>query len=300
MNPIKLKSICTELLEIFYEESGPEDGSPVMLLHGWPDAPRGWAAVAEHLRLDGRRVITPYLRGTRPTRFLSQETVRYGAGVALAQDAIDLADQLGLDRFAVVGHDWGARAAYTLAAIFPERVTCIAALALAYQPRGVFSIPDFQQSRRFWYQWFQCTNGGADAVRRDPVAFARIQWDTWSPHGWFDEAEFEAISETFLGPDWAAITLNAYRARWVENEPEDNRYRELQQKLQRVDRISTPTLMIQGAADFCDDPKESEGQERFFVGGYRRVLLEGVGHFPHREKPSVVADSVIRFLHSYD
>jgi hypothetical protein len=43
-----------------------------------------------------------------------------------AQDAIDLAAQLGLDRFAVVGHDWGARTAYTLAALFPQRVTRIA------------------------------------------------------------------------------------------------------------------------------------------------------------------------------
>ena len=69
--------------------------------------------------------------------------------MALAQDAIDLADGLGLERFAVVGHDWGARAAYTLAALFPKRVTAIAAIAPAFQPRGEFKIPSFDQSRRF-------------------------------------------------------------------------------------------------------------------------------------------------------
>ena len=97
--------------------------------------------------------------------------------MALAQDAIDLADRLSLDRFAVIGHDWGARVAYTLATLFPERITSIAALALAYQPRGVFDLPGFAQSRSFWYQWFMCLDRGAEAVRRDPVGFARIQWE---------------------------------------------------------------------------------------------------------------------------
>ena len=43
-------------------------------------------------------------------------------------------------------------------------------------------------------------------VRKDPVGFARIQWDTWSPPGWFDETEFAATSESFLDPDWVDIT----------------------------------------------------------------------------------------------
>lgn len=106
---------------------------------------------------------------------------------------------------------WGAREAYTLAALFPDRVTAIAALALGYQPRGTFSLPSFEQSRRFWYQWFMCTDGGAEAVRQDPVGFARLQWETWSPSGWFDDAEFTRTAECFSGPDWAAVTLNAYR-----------------------------------------------------------------------------------------
>ena len=108
--------------------------------------------------------------------------------MALAQDAIDLADALGLRTFVVAGHDWGARAAYTLAALFPERVTAIAGIALAYQPRGAFKVPPYSQARRFWYQWFVAVDGGASAVRADPKGFARIQWETWSPPGWFDEA----------------------------------------------------------------------------------------------------------------
>lgn len=291
-----LTFVHTPLLEIAYEDEGPRDGSPVMLLHGWPDAPRDWSSVARALHAAGWRTIVPYLRGSPPTRFLSPRTPRFGAAVALAQDAIDLADALGLDRFAVVGHDWGARTAYTMAALFRERLSALAALSLGYQPRGVFKVPDFEQSKRFWYQWLQCIDGGAEAVRRDPVRFARIQWDTWSPPGWFDEDEFAATAVGFSHPDWVAITLNAFRARWVQGEEVDSHYDSLQRKLHDVECLSTPTLMIQGGSDYCDDPRESEGLERFFTGRYDRLLLASIGHFPHRESPIQVAEAVIGLI----
>jgi pimeloyl-ACP methyl ester carboxylesterase len=56
-----------------------------------------------------------------------------------------------------------------------------------------------------------------------------------------------------------------------------------------------PTVMMQGALDFCDLPSGSEGQEKYFPKGYERILLEDVGHFPHREAPSAVADAWLRF-----
>jgi pimeloyl-ACP methyl ester carboxylesterase len=297
---VAMKTVRTELLEIAFEEGGPKDGPAVLLLHGWPDAPCGWDFVASRLQAQGWRTVTPYLRGSGATRFLSEETPRIGSGVALAQDAVDLADALGLQRFAVAGHDWGARAAYTLAALFPERVSAVAALALAYQPRGLFAVPLFEQSRRFWYQWFLCVDGGAERVRVDPVGFARIQWETWSPRGWFEEVEFARTAETFLNPDWVEITLNAYRSRWVPGEACDSRYAAAQRRLGEVEMISTPTLMIQGAADLCDAPSESEGLERHFTNGYRRLLLGGVGHFPHREAPVAVAEAILHQLQRID
>jgi pimeloyl-ACP methyl ester carboxylesterase len=289
-----MKTVRTGLLEIAYEEGGPGDCPPMMLLHGWPDAPRGWSAVASRLQAARWRTIAPCLRGSAPTKFLGKETPRVGAAVALAQDAIDLADQLGLDRFAVVGHDWGARAAYTLAALFPQRITGVAALSVAYQPRGIFTVPSFEQARRFWYQWLMCADGGAAKIDADPVGFARMQWETWSPPGWFDAAEFATTAESLSGPDWVRITLNAYRSRWRDGEAWDSRYDQLQKRLSETEVLSTPTLMIQGMSDFCDAPSESEGQERYFPGGYQRTLLEGVGHFPHREAPEAVASAVLR------
>ena len=292
-----MNRIRTDILEIAFEDGGPGDGIPVLLLHGWPDSPRGWNEVSRRLQADGFRTIAPFLRGSSPTEFLSRETPRVGAGVALAQDALDLADVLGLENFAVLGHDWGARVAYILAALFPERVMAIAALALAYQPRGTFSVPSFDQSRRLWYQWFMCTDGGAAAVRKDPISFARIQWETWSPSGWFDDEEFARTAESFSSPDWVAITLNAYRARWRPGEVWDGRYDALQNRLAEVEDLQTPTLMIQGLSDYCDSPGESEGLEAFFTGGYRRVVLENVGHFPQREAPGLVADAVLNHFH---
>jgi pimeloyl-ACP methyl ester carboxylesterase len=291
-----LRTILTETLEIAFEEGGPEGGPAAILLHGWPDAPCGWARVAKGLQDQGWRTIVPFLRGSGPTRFRRDETPRVGAGVALAQDAIDLADGLGVERFAVVGHDWGARAAYTLAALFPERIMAVAALALSYQPGGVFRVPSFEQSRRFWYQWFLCTDGGVAKMQADPVGFARIQWETWSPAGWFDEADFSETAETFLNADWGAITGNAYRSRWCEGEAWDARYDGLQRRLGEVEVLSTPTLMIQGGSDLCDAASESEGQQRYFSRGYQRIVLEGVGHFPHREAADAVTDAVGRHL----
>ncbi|SAL40843.1 alpha/beta hydrolase fold protein [Caballeronia cordobensis] len=286
----------TPTLDIAYADSGPAGGPIVMLLHGWPDAARAWNAVAARLNDAGYRTIVPEMRGAGGTRFLRDDAVRDGSGVALANDAVALADALGIATFDVVGHDWGARAAYTIAALFPERVRRMAALALAFQPRGEFRLPDFSQARRFWYQWFMSLDGGPDAVAADPKGFARIQWDTWSPPGWFDEAEFAATARAFENPDWVPITLNAYRRRWRGDQPSDPALAGLYARLGTIERIGVPALMIQGGADFCDEPASSEGQDGYFTAGYRRVVIDGAGHFPLREAPGAVADAVIAHL----
>jgi pimeloyl-ACP methyl ester carboxylesterase len=290
--------IETPVLEIEVDEDGPRDGRPVLLLHGWPDAPRGWRPVISRLQERGWRTIVPALRGFGATRFRSPDAVRDGRGVALAADALDLLDALGLESVPVVGHDWGARAAYTLAAVAPERVTAIVTLALPYQPRGAFTIPPFQQARAFWYQWLMYVDAGAEAVAADPIGFARLQWDTWSPPGWFDEDEFEATAASFKNPDWVAITLNAYRSRFLAGEVADPRYRALAARLAEVECIDTPALMIQGGDDRCDEPAGSANQERYFSGAYRRIVCDGVGHFPHREAPDLVAQAIDRHLDS--
>ncbi|WP_348630569.1 alpha/beta fold hydrolase [Mesorhizobium sp. M7A.F.Ca.US.003.02.1.1] len=70
------------------------------------------------LHESGFRTFSPWLRGFGPTSFLSKETMRSGEIAAMAQDVLDFADALGISRFAVVGHDWGARISYLLASVF--------------------------------------------------------------------------------------------------------------------------------------------------------------------------------------
>jgi pimeloyl-ACP methyl ester carboxylesterase len=293
-----MNTITTDILNIAYETGGPQNGLPVLLLHGWPDDVRGWRGLIPHLDYAERNWVAPWLRGFGPTTFLSENTIRDGSAVALAQDAIALADHFGWTKFSVVGHDWGARVAYTLAALFPERLSSIIALALSYSPGGRFPIPPFEQCRLWWYQWFMTTDRGGEAVRADPKSFARQQWNTWSPPGWFDPAEFEVTAKSFENRDWVNVTLNAYRSRW-RSEAADDRYISLRDRLALVETISTPTLMIQGGADMCDPPSESDSHDRFFSGFYRRVLLDGVGHFPAREAPNEVASEMLSHLRSF-
>jgi pimeloyl-ACP methyl ester carboxylesterase len=290
-----MPTVATDVLEIEYETGGPPDGPVVLLLHGWPDDVRGWRGITPHLEHSKFRWVAPWLRGFGPTRFRSTSTTRDGGAVALAQDAMDLLDRLQYPKVSVVGHDWGARTAYALAALFPERLQSVTALSLPFSPGGRFPTPSFEQCRRWWYQFFMTTDRGADAVRASPKAFARQQWESWSPPGFFDDAEFEATAKSFENPDWLDITLNAYRSRW-KVEPFDGRYAALRERLGTVESLSTPTLMIQGSADMCVAPSESEGQDRYFSGGYRRELLAGVGHFPAREASNEVARAVVAHL----
>jgi pimeloyl-ACP methyl ester carboxylesterase len=100
----------TSILKIAYEAGGPSDGLPVVLLHGWPDDVRTYDRVVPVLHAARFRTVAPYLRGFGHTSFLSKETMRSGEIVAMAQDAIDLADALNLrSDWPRLGCAYGAR-----------------------------------------------------------------------------------------------------------------------------------------------------------------------------------------------
>lgn len=290
-----MRQLRTTTLEIAFEDNGQQGDPVALLLHGWPDDATTWRGVTTHLESSGFRTVAPWLRGCGGSRFLSAATHRDGRAVALAQDALDLMTGLGIDRFAVVGHDWGARTAYALAALVPDRLTSIVALSLGYSPRGEFPVPPFEQSRAWWYQWFLSVDRGAEAFLRDPKGFARLQWDTWSPPGWFDERTFHEVAASFDNPDWTAITLNSYRGRW-RSETHDPRYDHLQDEVASTEMLRVPTLMIQGTADGTVLPASTEDKDRYFTAGYRRVLLDGIGHFPAREAPAATASLILEHL----
>lgn len=284
----------TPLLRIAYLSGGPPDGRPVLLLHGWPDDATTYDRVAPALHAAGWRTYTPWLRGFGATRFRDPATPRSGEMAALAQDALDFADALGIGRFAAIGHDWGARTAGVLAATNPGRISHCAMLSVAWQPGG-FQTPPLDQVRAFWYQWFMATARGQAFVRAHGRAFARTMWDTWSPPGWFDEAQFDAVADAFANPDWPDITVHSYRVRWQEADP-DPRHAAIAAAQLAATTIDVPTLVLHGDEDRVVLPHTTEGKERFHTAGYERRLLAGVGHFPTREAPAQVARALVEFL----
>lgn len=93
----------TDDLEIAYLEWSSQGERNAVLLHGWPDSPHGWKAVAETLASAGYRVLAPALRGFAPTRFRHAATPRSGQLAALGCDLLGLIDSLALRRPLLVG-----------------------------------------------------------------------------------------------------------------------------------------------------------------------------------------------------
>jgi hypothetical protein len=91
------KRLTTDLLEIAYEVSGPEDGKPVAALHGWPDSIHCWNALLPALHDGGCRVYTPYLRGFGPTHFHEKRTMRSGQIGALLPRPLAVSPAAQLD-----------------------------------------------------------------------------------------------------------------------------------------------------------------------------------------------------------
>lgn len=286
--------VDTPTLNVAYEAGGPPNGAPVLLLHGWPDDVRTYDRVVPVLHAAGFRTVAPYLRGFGDTSFLSKDTMRSGEMVAMAQDAIDLADALDLEKFAVVGHDWGARIAYVLALIIPQRLMRMVTMSVGWQP-GELPTPSLKQARAYWHQWFMATKRGRQMVESNGKAFARVQWDHWSPPGWYNNSDFEQTAKSFENPDWPEITWHSYSVRWSEAD-KDPRYADLDRLVAAAQWISIPTLMIEGGSDAVTLPDSTEGKDKFFTGGYARHVILGVGHFPTREAPEAVNKIMMDFL----
>jgi pimeloyl-ACP methyl ester carboxylesterase len=292
-----LKYIDTSLLRVAYEEWNPQGSRTVVLMHGWPDSIRTWSAVASGLAQAGWRVLVPALRGFLPTRFLQDDTPRTGQLAALGCDLLEFIDALGLKQPALVGHDWGARAVAIACGLRPNVASHLVMLSVAYGTNDPTQALSIQQARNYWYHWYMATPRGERTVHEDGRNFARMMWDTWSPPGWYEAAEFEQTAQAFDNPDWANITLHSYRHRWG-HAPGDPRYAGEEPQLNPAPVLAVPTLLLHGAADSVNHPDTSLGKEAFFKGIYKRQLLAGVGHFPQREAPGDVLAALLPFLNT--
>ncbi len=287
--------IATPLLDVAVEEAGPCDGKPVILLHGWPDDPRTWDRLLPGLHEAGFRTVVPFLRGYGQTRFRESAAMRSGQPSALARDALQLADSLGLDRFAVVGHDWGARAAYVCACLAPERVEKCVALSIGWGNVAVDQALSMGQTQSFWYQWVLGLPRGEALVGQEKIAFTRHIWTIWNPGWTVSETEFRATAQSFENDDWPDIVLHYYRSRWGLAAM-DPSCADMEARLAADPTIHVPTLVLHGGGDPCVLQETSEGKEDLFTAYYRRALLPGVGHFPQRQSPTAVTEEIVSFL----
>ncbi len=124
-----VKQIDAGVLNVAYVDVGPADGPAVLLLHGWPYDIHSFDDVVPLLTDAGFRVIVPYLRGYGTTRFLLDGTFRNGQQAAVARDAVDLLDALGIEHAKIAGFDWGARTACIVAALWPERCRALVSVS---------------------------------------------------------------------------------------------------------------------------------------------------------------------------
>lgn len=142
------------VLEVAYLESGPPDGAPVVLLHGFPYDVHAFDEVTPQLVAEGCRVLTPCLRGFGGTRFLHPETPRSGQQSALAHDLVAFMDAVGLASAVLSGFDWGGRAACITAALWPERVQGVVLDGYSIQDIAGSKVPQPPEiEHRYWYQY---------------------------------------------------------------------------------------------------------------------------------------------------
>jgi len=201
--------VRTATLEIACEVSGPERGTPVILLHGFPDDPRTWDRVAAHLSRAGYRTIAPYLRGYGPTRFLDEHTLRSGQQAALGHDLLALMDGLGIQRAVLAGYDWGGRAACVVSALWPHRARALVSIG-GYNVLNVAAnakpAPPVQE-HRLWYQWYFATERGRAGLAANRREFCKLLWRLWSPNWRFDDATYERTAASFDNPDFVDVSF---------------------------------------------------------------------------------------------
>ncbi len=287
-----IKHIHTPSLDIAYEESGPADGSPVILLHGFPCDPRAYDGVMP--LLTGCRVIVPYLRGYGPTRFLSSETPRSGEQAALGNDLKEMMDALGVERAVLAGYDWGGRAACIAAALWPERVAGLVSGGgyNMHDVAGSVKPASAGQEHRYWYQYYFCTERGRAGLTENRRGIAKLLWKLWSPHWTFDDATFERTAASFDNLDFVDVVIHSYRVRYGYV-PGDPALASIEQKLAAQPTITVPTIVLQGEAPGTVPPDASIAHARHFTGPYRRRTIPRVGHNVPQEAPRETAQAVL-------
>ena len=283
----------TPTLNIAYEAHGPAGGTPVILLHGFPDDARAYDGCVGPLAEDGCRALVPYLRGYGQTSFLDPATPRSGEQAALGADLRDFMDSLGIEKAILGGYDWGGRAACVVSALWPERAIGLVSInGYNIQNIATSGVPaDAEQEMRHWYQWYFNTERGRAGLAANRHEICKLLWKLWSPNWHFDDAKYAATGVSFDNPDFVDVVIQSYRHRH-RNAPGDPALASVEAALAAQPAITVPTIVLHGEADGVGPAGQSAGAHRHFTNRYERRVIPVAGHFLPHEAPETVVRAV--------
>ena len=248
--------------------SGPPDGRPVLLLHGFPQTSFSWHRQLAALGDAGYRALAfdqrGYSPGARPPAVGD-----YGID-ALVSDALAVADELGMPRFDLVGHDWGAMLSWVLTGGHPDRVRTLSAVSVPH-PRAfaaAFAGGDADQQRRSSYiDVFRAEGGVAErtllGVDEDGAGLRTMFDASGLPS---DTEEARQFVAAMLQPGALTAALNWYRA----TDPA---------VLAGVGSITVPTLYVWSTEDIALGRVAAEATVDWVAAQYRFEVLAGVSHW---------------------
>ncbi len=271
--------LCVDVGDLTFDvrADGPEDGRPVLLLHGFPQTSASWAAVTPLLTEAGLRTYAPdqhgYSPGARPA-----EVDAY-ASTNLAQVTADLMTAMDVPRADVVGHDWGANVAWTLAAWHPDRVRSLTAVSVPHPAAYTAAYrADPEQKERSGYIRLFWQAGKAEEVlladdgRRLRRMLTGAEGETGVPAEAVDE--YVAV---LSAPGALTAALNWYRA---------------MRGGERVDPVGVPTTYVWSSGDIAIGRTAAEACCGYVTGDYRFVELPG-SHWIPEQAPEELAAAVL-------
>jgi pimeloyl-ACP methyl ester carboxylesterase len=273
-----VKMIRAGQIELGYLESG--QGPLVVLLHGFPDTPHTWDDLRPRLVEAGYRTVAPFSRGYAPSTIPASDDY---AVAQLGADVIALIDALGEERAILIGHDWGASAAYAAANLAPERVARMVTVAIAHpaaflkHPDAIKASPHFAQLAR---------PDASDALARDDFRGVDDLYARWSPTWNVPARELDPVKNAFAAPGCLQGALGYYRA-FAATPPDPRLFQ----------KTSVRTLTLWGNADGAGDQSVFADQADGFTVPVEVVEI-AAGHFLHRERPDDVARHILTFLAS--
>jgi pimeloyl-ACP methyl ester carboxylesterase len=261
-------------------------GGPVVLaMHGFPDCRESFRPILPALVGAGFRVVLPALRGYAPSGVA--RSGRHDARRA-GEDAIFLADHFSPGApVRLIGHDWGAVAAFVAAGLRPERWSHLGTLAVPHPAAFLRALLRPAQLRRSWYMGlFQLPGIAERRLAQDDLALVDRLWRDWSPGYAPPDSEMRAVKDAIrgrIGPVLAYYRgLRSPRA-WLESRA-------------MLGPIAVPAIHVHGDRDGCIGIESTDGAERHYARGYRLHRVAGAGHFLVQERPAEVAELLLDFL----